>query len=242
MLLYIHVYFPCVGHNFIPSAFHTVLFVIVSAIIKYNLREKLSWLVDVLACVLLLFGTFARMIILDGKTWSHDCFDALNSKDNIVLMYLIASIASWVAIIVLAAKSCLYILLQRCWESRVPRTFLEAVKISFLWGLGANSVISLGYFCSDVRKTFKNLTDEQLLIFYFNVAAALMVASALIQREYINTSAVHVFSSDNLLGCVCVCVCGCASVCLCVCVYVCVCVRMRACMCVFPYSIRVGDG
>ena len=168
-----------------------MLVVIVSAIIKYNLREKLSWWVDVCACVLLLFGTFARMILLDGKTWSHDCFDVLHSEDNVVLTYLIASVASWVAIIVLDGKSCLYILLQRCWESRVPRSFLEAIKITFLWWLGANSVLSLAYFSSDVSNTFKNLTDEGSLLFYFWIAAGLMIASAFIQREYLIKCCTH---------------------------------------------------
>ena len=164
-------------------------------IAKYNLYKKFdlifSWSADMFACGLLLFGTFVRMSILDGKTWSHDCHNALSSEYEVVAKYLISSVASWVSIIILDGKSCVYILSQSSWKIELPKTFSEAIKFVFFWGLGVNSVLLLIHFCSDVHKTFEYLTDEGLLILYFHIAATLKVASVLTQRKYSRTSVIR---------------------------------------------------
>ena len=171
--------------DFVPPSFHIILPVVFYMIIKHKVLRRLTWLVDIFASAFLLYGTYSRSHILEGQKWKHNCAAALTSDYKDVSKYFILSIASWLSIVILDTKTCMYILkaVFGKYKSLSTRSGYEWMKAVGYFFLAANSVAMMMYFCSDVHQTFEHLTKETWFILYYWIAASVKVASIFIQGE-----------------------------------------------------------
>ena len=177
-------FFLTTGDNFIPPAFHSILILTVYLCMQTKIVGGLTWLIDIFAAIFLLVGTYLRTLILDGKTWSHDCEAAQSSDYKVVSKYFIFSLMSWLALVVLETKSCVYI--SKAYFGKIDlkkRTPLQWVKFFCYFLIAANSVLVMLHFCTDVHQTFEHLTNETWLILYYWVAAVVKTLSVLLQGE-----------------------------------------------------------
>ncbi len=157
--------------------------VVLHLIRSKHVLDKRAWLVDIVAAGSLLYGTYMRTRILDGRNWANR-ETAITSDYRTVTNYFVISVASWIALFILEGKTCIQMFGTVFGKFSCPvknKQLPQVVKFFVCFLLASNSVLVILHFCTDVHQTFEHLTSETPLILYYWIAAFTKVASVFIQ-------------------------------------------------------------
>ncbi len=144
---------------------------------------KQTWLVDIVAAFSLLYCTYGRTEILDGKN-TADCQTVKTSGNAWVSKYFILSVASWISLIILEARTCLQIFTAVFGKFHCPiRSVVQVLKFCVIFFLASNSVVVMLHFCTDVHQSFEYLTNETMFILYYWIAALVKTFSVFMQSK-----------------------------------------------------------
>ena len=163
-----------------PPTFHLVMAVVLRLILGYKVLDKRAWLVDIVAAGSLLYGTYTRTRILEGRNWANR-ETAITSDYRAVTNYFVLSVTSWIALFILEGKTCIQMFGTVFGKFRYPVNVPQVVKFFVCFLLASNSVLVILHFCTDVHQTFEHLTSETPLILYYWIAAFTKVTSVFIQ-------------------------------------------------------------
>ena len=146
-----------------------VLVAINAASCKFRI---LGWLIDVVAGVLLYYGTYSRKKLLNSVDWTQNVDAAMNADGQVVESYLVLSMATWIASTLFEVKSCLFLLKidlgsYRIWSLSKKSFFFLVLSVVAT----GNACWMMLLFTSEVHQSFECITQDKLLLTYFCMAA-----------------------------------------------------------------------
>ena len=167
---------------FVNPQFNLVSFIIFPLICHLN---KFSPVVDGCAAFFLISGTYARAQIL------HAIQE--NLTDGAIYDLFVFSLASWIAAVILEARTCFgtlkYIVKTRAVIGRIhPENSVKYwLKATTVLAFVFNSSVVMLSFCFDVSESVGGLTSDPWLIFYHKAASVVKTLSAVLQGMYPHT-------------------------------------------------------
>ena len=165
-------YLSLAGDNFIRLEFNLVLVVLVAVHVTSCKFLNLGWLINLIAGVLLCYGTYSRKRILSSSDWSLNAISAVNADGQAVENYLVLSLLTWIASTLFEIKSFTFLFKiglgsYKMWKlSKKDFVFLLLSVLA-----SANASWVMLQFTSEVHQSFECITRDELLLIYFFMAA-----------------------------------------------------------------------
>ena len=131
----------------------------------------IGYLVDVVACVLLLYGTLVRKQILYESRWTNN-FCA--TSEETVYNFFVYSLVSWVASAIIEFKSCKFLIRK----IQLGGYDVQTLNMKQLLGLTLSLIVSINacwvmlQYSSAVHRSFERWTDDPWLLLYYLMAAS----------------------------------------------------------------------
>jgi len=165
------VYSFTLGDNFVSPEFNLVLVAAMTLMIRRT-TVIIGYLVDIVACVLLLYGTLVRKQILYESRWTSNFCAA---SEETVYNFFVYSLVSWVASAIIEFKSCKFLI---CKIQLGGYDVVQTLNKKQLFGLSLSLIVSVLNACwvmlqysSAVHRSFERWTDDSWLLLYYLMAA-----------------------------------------------------------------------
>ena len=131
----------------------------------------IGYLVDVVACVLLLYRTLVRKHILYESWWTSNFCAA---SEETVYNFFVYSLVSWVASAIIEFKSCRFLICMIRLRGYDVQTLNKRQFCALMLSLfvSANACWVMLQYSSAVHKSFEGLTNDRWLLLYYLMAAA----------------------------------------------------------------------